>query len=115
MEGNAVLIVDDDLDDLDLISEVIRHLKVARPIHYFTSGKELEDYLLSETASPFLIICDVNLPNADGFSIKRELPIIHSLNIRVCRLFTGRQQHPKNKFNMPMILLHKASFSSEII
>ncbi|RYF83172.1 MAG: response regulator [Chitinophagaceae bacterium] len=73
MAENAILIVDDDQDDLDLIADVFRHLKIERPVHYFTSGKALEDYLLLESASPFLIICDVNLPDGDGFAIKKRI------------------------------------------
>src|SRR5688500_1069044 len=73
MEANAILIVDDDQDDLDLIADVIRHLNITRPVRYFTSGKALEDYLHLDTAPPFLIICDVNLPDADGFTIKKRI------------------------------------------
>lgn len=73
MEGNAILIVDDDQDDLDLIADVVRHLKIERPVHYFTSGKALEEYLLLKAAPPFLIICDVNLPDADGFAVKKRI------------------------------------------
>ncbi|MGZ5286869.1 MAG: response regulator, partial [Flavisolibacter sp.] len=71
MKENAILIVDDDRDDLDLIRDVISHLKITRPVHYFTSGSELEDYLLSENDSPFLIICDINLPDGDGFLVRK--------------------------------------------
>ncbi|MGZ5135951.1 MAG: response regulator [Flavitalea sp.] len=73
MKENAILIVDDDRDDLDLIRDVISHLKITRPVHYFTSGSELEDYLLSKNDSPFLIICDINLPDGDGFSVRKKI------------------------------------------
>ena len=73
MEQNAILIVDDDQDDLNLIRDVVTHLKITWPVHYFTNGKQLEDYLISEVSSPFLIVCDVNLPSQDGFAIKKKI------------------------------------------
>ena len=74
MEQNAILIVDNDRDDLDLIRDVFNHLKITRPVLYFTSGEELEDYLLTNSESPFLIVCDVNFPgHDDGFMIKKKI------------------------------------------
>ena len=73
MNENAILIVDDDHDDLDLIRDVFEHLKITRPIQYFTTGRDLEEYLESEQGSPFLIICDVNLPEDDGFTVKKKI------------------------------------------
>lgn len=73
MELNPILIVDNDEDDLDLIKEVARYLKIERPIYYFQTGTELEEFLTSSASSPFLIICDVNLPGTDGFAIKKKI------------------------------------------
>jgi hypothetical protein len=35
MEHNPILIVDDDQDDLDLIKDVVEHLKISRPVRFF--------------------------------------------------------------------------------
>lgn len=73
MEENPILIIDDDQEDLDLIKDVAEHLKLNRPIHYFTNGDQLESYLKSTVRPPFLIICDVNLPEQDGFDVKKRI------------------------------------------
>lgn len=73
MNENPILIVDDDQEDLDLIKDVAEHLKLSRPIHYFKSGEQLESFLQASAYAPFLIICDVNLPEEDGFAIKRRI------------------------------------------
>lgn len=73
MEENPILIIDDDQDDLDLISQVAEHLQLSRPIHYFKNGEQLASYLQTSALSPFLIICDVNLPEEDGFAIKKRI------------------------------------------
>lgn len=70
---NPILIVDNDQDDLDLIKDVAEHLKIERPIVYLQSGEELESYLNSDQLPPFLIICDVNLPQEDGFEVKKRI------------------------------------------
>lgn len=73
MEQNPILIVDDDQDDLDLIRDAARHLNITRPVLFFRSGEELEDYLKADLMPPFLIICDVNLVNGDGFAVKERI------------------------------------------
>lgn len=73
MEANAILIVDDDQDDLDLIKQVAEHLELSRPMHFFRSGHQLADYLQTSALPPFLIICDVNLPEENGFEIKKRI------------------------------------------
>jgi len=42
-------------------------------LNTFTSGFELISFLKSNAVSPFLIICDVNLPKTEGFEIKSQL------------------------------------------
>jgi CheY-like chemotaxis protein len=73
MEHNPILIVDDDQDDLDLIKDVVEHLKISRPVRFFKSGDELQAYLEAHSVAQFLILCDVNLPNQDGFAVKKNI------------------------------------------
>lgn len=70
---NPILLVDDDKDDLMLIKEAMRILKIERPIRYFQTGAELIEDLRNSNESPFLIICDVNLPGKSGFDVKRAI------------------------------------------
>ncbi|HVG16198.1 MAG TPA: response regulator [Chitinophagaceae bacterium] len=72
MQRNPILIVDDDHDDLEMIQEVVKKLKIERPIHYFKSGLELRNFL-ETSLSPFLIICDVNLPGETGFEVRKSI------------------------------------------
>lgn len=73
MEKASILVVDDDNDDLDLIKDVVARLNFARPVRFFSNGNGLIDYLKSTPEPPFLIICDVNLPNETGFDIKKRI------------------------------------------
>lgn len=71
--ANPILIVDDDEDDLELIKEVVDFLKIERPVHFFPGGKELISFIGQSKVAPFLILCDVNLPNQNGFDVKKEI------------------------------------------
>lgn len=82
MKDNPILIVDDDLEDLDLIKEVVDHLNIERSIHYFKSGVELENFLQTSSTAPFLVICDVNLPEEDGFAIKKRISLNKELKYK---------------------------------
>ena len=73
MNLNPILIIDDDEDDMELIKDVVVHLNIERPIHFFKNGNELVSYLKNQEASPFLIICDVNLPGQSGFELKKQI------------------------------------------
>jgi CheY-like chemotaxis protein len=73
MERNPILIVDDDEDDLEIIKEAAKQLDLGRPIHYFNNGNALEEYLKKGNKAPFLIICDVNLPQQSGFEVKKRI------------------------------------------
>jgi len=73
MELNPILIIDDDEDDLEMIEEAAKCITLDRPIHFFRTGDELEQYLKKGNKAPFLIISDVNLPQENGFELKKRI------------------------------------------
>jgi CheY-like chemotaxis protein len=73
MTQNPILIVDDDSDDIELIAAAAEKLSIANEMHFFSDGIQLREYLLKSDVSPFLIICDVNIPLKDGFAIRQML------------------------------------------
>lgn len=68
-----VIIVDDDADEQLLIKEVWKELNLDFPVLYFSTGRQLLDYLKSKKEIPFLIICDINLPGMDGFEMRKKI------------------------------------------
>jgi len=73
MAKSAILIVDDDEDDLMLIRSVAEKLDLGRDVITFRSGDELVHHLKTSPESPLLIISDVNLPKDTGFDLKNRL------------------------------------------
>ena len=76
MKQNPIIIVDDDEDDLELIRQAGEKLDIDRPMLFMRTGEELVEYLESDELSPFLILCDVNLPRESGFQLRERILIL---------------------------------------
>src|SRR5262245_20024774 len=70
---NPIIVVDDDQDDIELIQQAMTEMNMQREVVYFQSGDQIVNYLKKSEKSPYLIICDVNLPGQDGFSIREQI------------------------------------------
>lgn len=73
MNKSPIIIIEDDHDDIDIIQYATKRLEHNRPILFFTNGTELVDFLTNNQVTPFLIICDLNLPGENGFALKRRI------------------------------------------
>lgn len=73
MNKNPILVVDDDRDDLELIRIVADELKIENQLLLFDTGKKMMDYMLGAQVKPALIICDINMPEQNGYEVKLQL------------------------------------------
>jgi ATP-binding cassette subfamily B protein len=73
LEGRALLVVDDDEDAREALKQLleIHHANVET----FGTGNELYEYLRarSRTAWPDLLICDIGLPEEDGYRLLKRV------------------------------------------
>jgi CheY-like chemotaxis protein len=67
---SAIILIEDDQDDVDLVKQAVELLGVTRPVEYFRNGQELIKYLRATEVAPMVVICDVNLPGETGFDVK---------------------------------------------
>jgi CheY-like chemotaxis protein len=70
---DPIIIVDDDTDDHFIFKEIAQKLKLTNEIKYFRTGHEVLQYLRTTTDRPFLIFCDINMPQMDGLALRREI------------------------------------------
>ncbi|HEX8462879.1 MAG TPA: response regulator [Segetibacter sp.] len=68
-----IYIVDDDIDDKEIVQEVWEQMGLENKLVFFSTGDELISQLKQKEETPFIIICDVNLPMVDGFEIREKL------------------------------------------
>ena len=69
----VILLVEDDKDDQHLIIDILKSLNIKNEVVCFLNGKEALAYLLALTDSPFLIICDINMPVMGGIELRRNI------------------------------------------
>ena len=68
-----VYIIDDDLDDQEFILEIFEELQIKNKLFFFNSSREVLIHLKTVETTPFLILCDVNIPQMDGYELRRNL------------------------------------------
>lgn len=68
-----IVVIEDDPDDLDLFVETFASLGYPNKVIYFTNGNDALEYLVESKVPPVVIISDINMPEIDGFEIKKRI------------------------------------------
>ena len=68
--SGSIILIDDDRDDQDFVEEVLKEMQVENSRIYFFDCVKAFDYLKTTADSPFLILCDINLPGMNGLEFK---------------------------------------------
>ncbi|MDB5225923.1 MAG: response regulator receiver protein [Bacteroidota bacterium] len=72
-KSGPIIVIEDDKDDLELFQEVIGELKINNKLISFVNCLDAYDYLQTTSDQPFIIFCDVNLPQQNGIEFKRNI------------------------------------------
>lgn len=73
VEQGAIWLIDDDTDDRETVSEIVDELALPYELVFLSGAKETIDKLSSGKEAPFIILCDVNLPEMDGFELREKM------------------------------------------
>ena len=65
-----IILIDDDQDDHDIFKSICDNLGVCDQLKHFNNGGDVLAYLKTTAECPFVIICDINMPNLDGLGVK---------------------------------------------
>jgi CheY-like chemotaxis protein len=68
-----ILIIEDDIDDQFLLRKVFERIRVESDLLFFTNGKEAWEYLKRTTRTPFMILCDINMPVMNGLELRGKI------------------------------------------
>ena len=74
MNKNAeIVIIEDDVDDRLILSDIFDELNYANEVLFFENGILALEYLNRPEVHPFLILSDLNLPLINGFEIRKRI------------------------------------------
>jgi CheY-like chemotaxis protein len=68
-----IIVIDDDVDDHEIITEVCARLGVVDQLKCFKFGEDALAYLQSSKDYPCIILCDVNMPVITGFQLRKTI------------------------------------------
>lgn len=68
-----IISIEDDEDDQFFIAKALKALNVPNPVRFFWSGEAALEYLNTTTETPFLILCDVNMPLLNGIELRQRI------------------------------------------
>jgi CheY-like chemotaxis protein len=77
-----VIIIEDDEDDQEMLTEVFEKLGYSNEIRFFGDGQAALDFLNTTDIIPFLILSDINLPKLDGFALRSKIKMDAKLQLK---------------------------------
>ncbi len=76
---NPIIVIEDDVDDLQLLTDSFADFNILNKMIHFTSGREAIDHISQTNEQPLFILCDVNLPKQNGIELKKEMDSIEKI------------------------------------
>ena len=68
-----ILIIEDDTDDQDILSEIFNELNYTNQIVFFGDSQQALDYLIDTDTEPFLVLSDINMPKLNGIELREKV------------------------------------------
>lgn len=77
-----VIIIEDDMDDQELLTDVFKDLGYPNELRFFHDGQDALDWLNETDIVPFIILSDINLPKLDGFALRNKIKMDAKLQLK---------------------------------
>lgn len=81
-KNGPIIIIEDDADDQDALTEIFKKLNYPNKILFFFDGQKALDFINDSDDSPFLILSDINMPKLNGFALREKLKTDAKLSIK---------------------------------
>ena len=72
-KNGPVIVIEDDADDQEFLTEIFQKLNYQNKILFFFDGQEALDHITATDELPFLILSDINMPKLNGFALREKL------------------------------------------
>ncbi len=101
MNSNGpIIIIEDDVDDQYLFTEVYERLGYKNEVIFFLDGEKALAYLNDSNVVPFLILSDINMPKLDGFGLRSQIQTNEQLEMKcIPYLFFSTAANQKDVVN----------------
>ena len=77
-----IIIIEDDQDDQEFLSEVFKRLQYKNEIIFFGDGEAALTYLTENKTEPFIIFSDINMPKLNGMELRAKIHENEELRIK---------------------------------
>lgn len=77
-----IIIIEDDKDDQEFLSEVFSELDYKNEIIFFGDGEQALNYLIDTSIEPFIIFSDINMPKLNGMELRAKVHENEDLRIK---------------------------------
>lgn len=81
-KSGPIIIIEDDLDDQDILTEIFQELNYKNKIIFFNEGEKALEYLTNTTIEPFIIFSDINMPKLNGMELRAKIHENEDLRIK---------------------------------
>ena len=81
-KNGPVVIIEDDKDDQQILSEIFTTLNYKNEIIFFADGNMALEFLNKTEITPFLILSDINMPKINGFELRSKIHTNELLQIK---------------------------------
>lgn len=96
-KGGPIVIIEDDLDDQEIFTEVFTEINCKNKILFFADGELALEYLTTTEIEPFIIFSDINMPKLNGMELREKIHENEDLRLKsIPYLFfstSAEQQH----------------------
>ena len=92
-----IIIIEDDLDDQEILTEVFKELNYNNEILFYGDGEIALEFLTNTKVEPFIIFSDINMPKLNGVELREKVHNNEDLRLKsIPYLFfttTAQQEH----------------------
>jgi CheY-like chemotaxis protein len=72
-KGGPIIIIEDDTDDQEMLSEIFSQLDYKNEVIFFGDGEAALEFLVHTEIEPFIIFSDINMPKLNGVELREKV------------------------------------------
>ena len=92
-----IVIIEDDIDDQDILSEIFNELNYKNELVFFADSELALAYLTDTDIEPFLVLSDINMPKLNGMELREKIQNNEDLRLKsIPYLFFSTSAEQKN-------------------